>query len=167
MSTMRVRRATAHIRPMNQPCVDTPPWILARPVGKGSTPWLSLDLTPHHLIECLQSTSAVWCWIWGRAANKQNENEPILILNRQSTCPINQLGGDALRNFAHHVGKQSNCWSESVFQLQTRTLWLLFIDKQCNIKHKEPQVNFVALPPPPTHINTNKTLSSHLWPWSW
>lgn len=31
INTMSVRRAMAHIRPMNQPWVDIPPWMLARP----------------------------------------------------------------------------------------------------------------------------------------
>ena len=31
INTMSVRRAMAHIRPINQPWVDIPPWMLARP----------------------------------------------------------------------------------------------------------------------------------------
>lgn len=31
IKTMSVRRAMAHIRPINQPCVDIPWWTLARP----------------------------------------------------------------------------------------------------------------------------------------
>lgn len=35
MSTMSVRRAMAHISPMNQPWVEIPPWTLARPAEGG------------------------------------------------------------------------------------------------------------------------------------
>lgn len=36
INTMSVRRAMAHIRPINQPWVDIPPWMLARPEGNNT-----------------------------------------------------------------------------------------------------------------------------------
>lgn len=61
-STMSVSRAMAHIRPMNQPWVEIPSWVLARPGGTTTHTRVTLThlglLSSGRLIECLQWNKA-------------------------------------------------------------------------------------------------------------